>query len=576
MGLVTSALTTGRNALISYQGALHVIGNNVANAGNADYTRQSADMSAVVGTRIGPGLQPGGGVTITALKRSVDEALENRLRASTGDLQAATAEKSVISQMESLLGDLSGSGISQSMTAFFNSLSDVQNAPDDLGIRSVAVASGEALARSLRTLRSDVLNLSLDVNDQIRTAVEEADRVAKEIADLNSEIVSVEAAGQGQANALRDQRDALLRELSEMFDTEVREQPDGSINVYVGSEPLVQHGSSRGLTTVDDLDGDFIRTEVVFADTNARINVGGGMMEGLIAGRENQVLDRIEDLDQLASALILEVNAIHADGQGLTPLTSITSSNAIDDPTAALDSSATGLGILPDNGSFYITVTDDATGTPMAYRIDVDLDGQGTDTSLNDIIAAINSNANGVTASLTTDQRLNITADSGYTFSFGHDGQEFREDTSHFLAAMGVNTFFEGSGAADIRVRSELSADPGLLAAAIAGHIGDGINAGRLAGVVDSPSTYTNNVSVIDFYNSISNSIATAGAIAGDAANAAEVVTMSLQTQRESVSGVSLDEEAVEMLRFERAFQGAARYISTVDRMMEEMLTLVR
>ena len=72
MGLVTSALTSGRNALLTYQSTLQVVGNNVANAGNADYTRQTGQLSGVTGVKIGPGLQPGAGVTLSGLKRNID------------------------------------------------------------------------------------------------------------------------------------------------------------------------------------------------------------------------------------------------------------------------------------------------------------------------------------------------------------------------------------------------------------------------------------------------------------------------------------------------------------------------
>ena len=576
MGLVTSALTSGRNALISYQGALQVVGNNVAGAGNADYTRQSALLTSVPGVRIGPGLQPGAGVTLSGLKRHVDESLENRLRTSTGDLQSAMAERDAIARVEAFFNDVSGTGISQKLTSFFNGMSDVQNAPDDLAIRSVAIASADALAGSLRSARQSLLDLGQSINGDIETATAEANQIATQLAELNTQIVSVEAGGRGQAGALRDRRDALLRDLSQTFDVTVREQPDGSASVYVGSEPLVQHGLSRGLTTVDDLDGEFVRTFVRFADTNSRINVAGGRIEGMIQARDVHALGRVQQLDQLAAGIIAEVNSIHADGQGLTPLTSVVSGEIVDDTSAPLNSVDAGLRNPPVDGSFFITVSDNATETPVAYRIEVDLDGEGPDTSLDDIVAAINDQVNGVTASITRDQRLSLAADTGFSFTFGHDGEQFREDSSKLLAALGINTFFEGSSAADIAVRQELVADSGLLAAATMNRVGDGINAGRIAGVIDAASTGLNNTSVLDFYNGIANGIASSGAAANETAEAADAITQSLQAQRESISGVSLDEEAIDLLRFERAFQGAARYVRTVDRLMQEMLSLVR
>ncbi len=575
MGLVTSGLTAGRNALLSYQGALQVVGNNVANAGNVDYTRQSADLSAVHGSAIGPGLRPGAGVAITGLQRHVDEALENRLRASVGDLQSAIAQRQGISQIEVYFNDLNGTGISSQITDFFNSLSDVQNAPDDLAIRSVAVANGEALTRTLRATRTDIIEASLDLNDEIRRVVADADRVAADIAELNTEIVSVEAGGTGQANALRDRRDALIRDLSEVFDVLVREQPSGAVNVYVGSEPLIQHGASRGLTTENELDGNFERTTVRFTDTNATINVAGGVIEGIMKARDEQALVQVAKLDQLAAGIIEEVNAIHADGQGLAAFTSVVASNVVDDVSAPLNSLDAGLRNPPVNGSFYISVSDQATNSPVSYRIEVDLDGEGVDTTLEDIVTAINTDVAGVNASITPDHRLSLAADTGFSFTFGNDGDSFRSDSSKLLAALGINTFFEGSGADDIAVREQLRTDASFLAAATVNHVGDGNNAGRLAALTNQSSDVLNGATIFEFYNGIANGIAADGASVQNTLEAADVITSSLEEQRQSVSGVSLDEEAIGLLKYERAFQGAARYISTVDSLLQELIGLI-
>jgi flagellar hook-associated protein 1 FlgK len=348
------------------------------------------------------------------------------------------------------------------------------------------------------------------------------------------------------------------------------------MNVYVGNEPLVLHGLSRGLTTTDSLDGEFSRTVVRFADTNGMIRPTGGMIAGLVESRETDAFGRLKELDDFAAAIIADVNAVHANGQGLTAFKSVTAGAPVDDPTAALNTTAAGLRQTPVNGSFYLTVTDDASGTPTAYRLDIDLDGADEDTSLEDLVAAINEQVTGVTAEVTTDNRLKLTADEGLSFTFGHDGQMYREDSSHLLAALGINTFFSGSSAADIAVRSELIEDPGLLAAASANHVGDGINAGRIGGLLDAASDLLNGRSIKEQYNTLANRVASAGAAAQEQLDAADAVSSALQAQRESVSGVSLDEEAVDLLRFERAFQGAARYVSTVDRLLEEMMGLVR
>ncbi len=576
MGLINGALQIGRSALQAYQGALQVIGNNVANAGNPEYTRQTLGLSAVQGSPLAEGLQPGAGVALTDLKRNLDESLENRIRTATGELESATSRQQALGRVETFFDDINGQGVSARLTDLFNSFADVQNDPAALGMRDIAVAAGAALADSLARLRSSLKGLGDDLDDQIDGLVTDADRMAGQIAELNAEIAAAEAGRKPQAHALRDQRDALLRGLAELFDVTVREQPDGSINVYIGSEPLIQGGASRGLTTEQLIDDGFARTVLRFADDGSPAPVGGGQVAGLITARDEEAYGRLAQLDELAAAVILEVNKVHSEGQGLSGFTSVTGTYAVNDPAAALNSSAAGLIFPPRNGSFFIAVADDPTGTVVAYQIDVDLDGTADDTTLESLAASINSTVEGVTASVTSANTLQLEADPGFSFNFGYDGAEARQDTSDVLAALGVNTFFDGSSAADIAVNDVLTTSPGLLAAATVNLAGDGSNAGRLAAVGEAASDVLDGVTISEQYTRLASEVAVAGANALDDVEATQAVLSALQLQKDSVSGVSLDEEAVGLLKFERAYQGAARYVTTVDRLLAELIALIR
>ena len=209
-------------------------------------------------------------------------------------------------------------------------------------------------------------------------------------------------------------------------------------------------------------------------------------------------------------------------------------------------------------------------------RREVDLDGEDPDTSLQALVDQINSKVAGVTASVTADNRLQLDADAGTSFTFGHDGEEFREDTSDALAALGINTFFVGSNAADMAVNTYLESRPELLAAATVNLPGEGGNAARLAMLSTTASARLGNLSVLNFYNSMASDVAVTTGAARSGAEASAVIVSSLQAEKESISGVSLDEEAIELLKFERAFQGVARYVSVLDRLLDEMMAVVR
>jgi flagellar hook-associated protein 1 FlgK len=576
MSLVATALQIGRSALTSYQSALQVLGNNVSNAGDPDYTRQTVGLGPLNGVALPEGFRPGAGVALTSLKRNLDESLEHRLRMAISGQHAVQAEDDQLSRIEVLFDEVVGIGMRSRLSSFFNSFSEVHNNPADAATRAVAIGEGAGLALSLRQLRSELLALAEEADSQISGLVEQANGLASGIADLNAQIVAAEAGDNAPAAALRDQRDAMLRQLSEIVDVHTRIQEDGALYVFIGSEALVQGNVVRELATDLRLDGESQRTAVVFADTGADIHPRGGALAGIIAVRDRHTIGTVSGVDQLASALIAEVNRIHSDGQGLSGFTSVTGTVALSDTTAALDSADAGLELPVQNGSFFIVVSDDTTQTPVAYQIDVDLDGEGDETSLESLVETVNSTVIGVTASVTADGRLKLEADAGVSFTFGHDGQSTREDTSDVLAAFGINTFFTGSSAADIAVNDALESRPDLLAAAQVHLPGDGANAARLAALDTTSSSLLNNSSLLDYYSSVVGEVATTAGAAHTSAEAASAVLSSLQAEKEAISGVSLDEEAVDLLKFERAFQGAARYITVVDRLMDEMMTLVR
>jgi flagellar hook-associated protein 1 FlgK len=575
MGLINQALQVGRSALLSYQSALQVIGNNISNAGSPDYTRQTPGLSSVNGPGLPEGMRPGAGVALTSLKRNLDEALENRLRAAIGETEAQVARQQALAQVEALFDASGGLQLAARTNEFFNAMSDVQNAPDDIAARQLAIATGTSLAESLRQMRRSLGDLGADFNTRIAGLVETANDLSERIAELNTEIVSAEASG-SPASALRDQRDALIRDLSELLDVSVRPQANGAANVYIGNESLVDNGVSRGLSVMTHLDGEFERDEVVFADNSSRVAVGGGQLEGLIAARDEAAFGQIDGIDRLAAAVIFEVNKVHANGQGLTGYSTVTSSYAAADPAAPLNSSDAGLPFTPDNGSFYIATRDQATGAVVSHQIEIDLDGVGEDTTLESLAADISDNVSGVTATLTPDNRMTLSADPGLDFVFGFDGQVQRDDTSNVLAALGINTFFDGVSATDIEVNTSLSAQPSLLSAAAVNLSGDGVMAGRLAEVGQQESALLDNQSILEFYGSLANAVAVSGASARENAETSANVRSALQAQKENISGVSLDEEAVELLKFERAFQGASRFVSVVDRLTGELIALVR
>jgi len=567
MGLVTSALQIGRSALLAYQNAIYVTGDNIANAGSNTYARRTPILTPLPSVGMVPGYSTGLGVQLGSLRRNVDEALENRLRTAISDEQSALTEQYTLGRVESLFNELSDYDLSSQLNEFFNAWSDVQNTPQDISTRGIVLTVGASLAESMHRMRNDLVQTHKELNEQITGEVDEINRLLDEIADLNRRVVAAEAGG-GAANSLRDQRDGALKELSELVSIQIRQQTDGSVNVYAGNDLFVQAAMVRHVRvetkTIDGLP----TSQVRFEDDHSLLDVRGGSLEGILNSRQQHVLTHMASLNQLTGALIQDVNSLHAEGQGLVGLTDVTGEYAVFDPALALNAGGVGLDITPQNGSFLITVTDDA-GRSTVTQIDVDLDGVGTDTTLNDVAAALDA-VDHLSASVTADGRLSITADPGASFTFS-------QDSSHVLAALGINTFFSGSDASDISINPLLANSPERLAVATENLEGDGSNAGRIAALANEISaTLGGSQSLMDFYNSIVGAVAVSGQAALNAVAAAGIISGALEAQHESVSGVNLDEEAVQLMKFEKAYQGAARYVSVVDELINELIGLIR
>jgi len=567
MGLTNGALQIGKSALLSYQSALQIIGNNVSNAGSASYTRRSPILSPYPGSTLPEGFLVDGGVALTALKRTVDESLEDRLRVALGDQEAALVRQQTVGRIEAIQNELSDTDLSTLLQAFFNSFNELQNTPTDTAVRSMVLQAGDSVVREIQRQRTEVLTTRDELNDRIASLASRIDGLASDIAELNVQITASEGTADGQANALRDQRDELLRQLSRIVQVQVREQPDGSVNVYIGNDLFIASGMSRGMTATLETADNEPRVVLRFADNEQEVTPTGGQVAGLIEARDQVVMGYVGALNELARVLIHEVNKVHSCGQGLTGFEQVTGAFDVDDPDAPLNEA--GLGLTPTNGSFILYVTDGQASPPSrtATVIEVDLDGIGSDDTLATLAAKIDA-VEGVSAEVTADHRLKLVADPDRRITFG-------EDSAHVLAALGINVFFVGANASDLAVNPELTANVDLLAAATQHTPGDGSNAAAMAALGTTSLADLGGQSVTDYYNALATDVAVQGAAAHAGVEASDAIVMSLSSQRESISGVNLDEEAIYMLQMQRAFQAAARFTSTVNQLMDEVMALV-
>ncbi len=563
---LSGSLQIGRSALLSSQAALQVAGDNMANAATPGFHRRTVHMSPTHGNTSVAGHMIGQGVQITAIRREIDTALQMRFRNSVSAEHANVMQQRFLTALESIQNELTDNDLSTLMSTFFNNFSELANNPNDAAMRGVAIQQGQTLADRLASLRGEYGKVHDEISRSLDVAITQADDLLDRIAMLNGQIANAEV-GNHEAAALRDQRDMLLDELSQFMDFSVIEQSNGSVDVLVGSTPVVLGNVSRGVELRNEqINGQHQRSLRVKAD-GTLININSGTIGGLLKQQQSTVGPAIDTLDELAAQLIFQVNRLHSQGQSKTEITSATGTYSVANPDAALNSDAAKLPFQVENGSFFIHVTHGETGVRTAHEIMVN-----GSMSLDDVVGQINTvvGVPHVTAAVTPasdGSTLQLTAEDSFSISFS-------DDTSGALAVLGINTFFTGQSAATIDVNQTLKDDPSMLAAG-GGHVpGSNETALGIAKLQDASIQELGGKNLREYWQSAVSDLGVKLSAANGAVESSRLVRENLDAQVQAVSGVSLDEESINLLMFQRQFQAAARYISVIDETMQILINL--
>ncbi len=572
MGL-GGALQIGRTGLLASQTALQVVGQNLANVATDGYHRQKITLAPQRSQEIGPGLFLGRGVMIQSITRVIDEALEARLRGSISDQSASEVRQQLLGRIEAIENEFTGTDLSTSLGEFFNAFSQLSNNPQDVSLRTLLVEQASSLAGFIRDLDSELGNVQLQTVSQIDQSVAAANDLMTRIAELDRQI-AVASKGSGGAPGLRDQRDQLLSELSKFLDISTVEQSSGSVDVFIGSLPIILNNRSRGIELLNETVNGQTVTKVVISADKSPLDISSGELGALIQFKEQDIQDAIGAMDTLAEQLINQVNRLHSQGQGIDLLDAVTGATTIPDATVALNDPSADLAVVPSHGSFQLHIVQKSTGRVITTTVNIDLDGinPAGDTTLTSLAADIDAAAN-VSATVTSDGRLQITADS-------NDFQiSFSDDSSGVLAALGVNTFFTGRDAFDIDVNGLLVASPHLIAAAASSadgqNPGDNTNALAISALRDQGLTPLNGLSLTQFWNRHVEDFAVRQAQARENFKADSVIREGLTNQRQSISGVNADEEAIDLIQYQRAFQASARFLTVIDEMFQTLIAAV-
>jgi flagellar hook-associated protein 1 FlgK len=548
-------LEVGKRALLAQQAVLNTVGHNLANAATPGYTRQRTELASVLTQN---------GVEVTAVHRIRDRYLDFSLMTENQALGQYQAQQGILDRLQAIFNDPPGTGLGSMLDDFFQGFADLSVNPTDQALRVTLRDSGARLASSIRSVQSRIDRLKGDLGTQIQEKVTAANGLLGQIAELHRQILA--RSGGPPPNDLLDKRDQLVDQLNQIIGVSATDRTDGTVQLAVtGTGVLLVDGTLTASLKAtinpgtDSLD--------LTAGTVAVVPQGGELAAVLTARNSptGPVKQAASDLDTLAHAIIAEVNRLHASGTGLTENASLTALTAVSSPSVAL--TAAGLAFPPGSGSFKVIVHD-ATG---AVKSSVTVSVTAGTTTLNDIATAINGDPD-LSATI-TGGTLTVAAAAGDTFAFAGD-------TSGTLMALGLNTFFTGSSAADIALNPVIAADANKIAAAQADpaglvHPGDGANALALSQLRTALVMSSGTATFSDFFGTTVSRVGSQMHEANDALDRQQAAVQVVQSLQQQTSSVSTDEEMIALTQSQNAYAAAAKYIGTVEDMMKTLLDMM-
>ena len=539
-------LGIGTSGLLAFQRGLTVTGHNIANAATEGYSRQRVDLNTRTPQFAGNGYL-GTGVEVGGVSRIFDQFVENQLRTATSSSAQYALFHDYAKRVDSLLAN-PDSGLAPGLQRFFAAVQDVATDPTSLPARQVMIAEAESLSDRFGFLFQRLEDQRTLVNGQIETTVSEINSMAQALADLNAGIVGAIGRGGGAPpNDLLDQRDRLVRDLAERINVSTVAQDDGALNVFVGNGQSLVVGSTASELVAAPLGEDPMQIGVGYAVAGgavadiSRFMTGGRL--GALLDLRSSVLDTAQNaLGLTAAGLALSFNQQHALGQDLQGMPGGDFFKAPETQVLA----------RPGNS---------ATGKPVVAIADL---GQ-----------------------LTTDD---------YRLRFDGTGWELRRvsnnqpvdpaavglgiDTSAISgAAVGDSFLIRPTRTAAQQIGTVIDDPRGIAAAAQSGdpdRVGDNANALALGRLQDERFLAGGTATLEGAYSTMIGEVGTRTRQAEIAARSQARLVDEARSMRDSISGVNLDEEAANLLRYQQAYQAAAQVIAVSSTLFDTLLMAVR
>lgn len=614
-----SGIEIGKRSLLAQSQSITTAGHNISNADTEGYSRQRVNVTTFnpiyrpdLSRAETPG-QIGQGVSVESIERVRDELLEKRIVAQSNQESYWKTRENYYVMIEGVYNEPADISIRTNMDKFWQSWQELSLYPESKAARQAIISRGESLVNSIHQRNNALVGIGNILNGDIEATVEQVNSYSKQISELNIEIVKSKAMGDNP-NDLLDRRDLLTEKLSNLINITTDNRDSDEFMIHVDGKILVQGGKYRSfdLETVTDGTG---YSKVVWSDTKEDASFSGGSLGALIGLRDEDLRNELQSLNTMTMNFVDLVNDVHRNAVGANNTTGL--DFFVEQPyvTNALGNyDRNGDGVEDTSMIFSMTGSNelnpqDQVGIEGVITLsgkngNVEIPYFPTDT-VETVINRINDSTSEVKAYLNRNNELVLKATTSEDSSNPDFVIRYVEDSGHFLA--GYAGILNGSGEENaytfdvanavenltgntqfsvapvlnpsgyVAINPALQLDVMSVAASypdVAGFAesGDGRAANDIASLRNSSVMIGENKTFDDYFAESVTNVALKGEQAQLNYESQIAIMSDLRAMRDSISGVNIDEELADIIKFQHGYNAAAKFITVVDELLDTVI----
>ncbi|MBP3366852.1 MAG: flagellar hook-associated protein FlgK [Treponema sp.] len=613
-----AGIEIGKRSLMAHSTQIHTAGHNIANADTEGYSRQRVILKSFdpiyrpdLERAMVPG-QIGQGAEVESIKRIRDELLEGRIVEQTNAESYWETRDKYYSMIESVYNEPNDVSVRTNMDAFWQGWQELSSYPESDAARQAVVIRAQTLASSVRQQYHSLRGIGDQINGDIEAVVKQVNDLSRQIASINGEIVRSKGLGDNP-NDLMDRRDLLVEKLSSLINVTVTQRDPDEFMVHTDGQIIVQGSLARQIETVGQIDNNGYG-KLVWSDTKIDAEFHGGTLGALVELRDKDIRGEIQTLNTMALNFADLVNEVHRSAIGknnVTGLDFFVQHDFVENTNGNYDRN--GDGVEDVSYIFRITGTNalkpqeqiglSGTMTFNGARGPVSVEYFATDT-VEDVVNRINDSDGEVKAYLDRNSRLALKAapsasmenpdfvirhveDSGM-FLAGYSGilsGSGAENAYDFNQADAVNVLADASFAvspvlnpsAYIEVNGLIQNDVSSVAAAFANskgraEPGDARAAVELAAIRNTKVMIGTQRTFDDYFADTVTNVGLKGEQAQTQLASQNKIMGDLRDLRDSISGVNIDEELADIIKFQHGYNVAAKFISVQDELLDTLI----